>query len=166
MLKHEELTNPESCLNRAREDEMLFVLLGRDIAAPVAIRAWVSERVRLGKNRDTDPQIIEALEWAKASEQHSGSSPAVVVCEVYNLGCRAVWPKPELKSAFEVLAHQNAMLARVQGLRSHAESLSFDVRADHYVKHLDTLIFGLREVVFDAMVLRESLTGSREKRNG
>lgn len=50
MRKKEELSNPNSCMNRARESEMTFVLLGRDAAAPVAIRAWVRERLRLGKN--------------------------------------------------------------------------------------------------------------------
>jgi len=60
MLKRDELTNPASCLNRARDDEMTFVLLGRDAAAPVAIRAWIEERIRIGKNRRDDEQIREA----------------------------------------------------------------------------------------------------------
>ena len=63
MRKHEELTNPASCLNRAKDDEMLFVLLGRDLAATVAIRAWIEERVRLGKNTRVDRQITEAEVW-------------------------------------------------------------------------------------------------------
>ncbi len=49
MLKRDELADPTSCLNRARDDEMTFVLLGRDAAAPAAIRAWAEERIRLGK---------------------------------------------------------------------------------------------------------------------
>jgi hypothetical protein len=60
MLKRDELADPNSCLNRARDDEWTFVLLGRDPAAPVAIRAWIEERVRLGKNRRDDPQIRSA----------------------------------------------------------------------------------------------------------
>lgn len=60
MRKLEELTNPDSCLNRARYSEMLFVLLGRDPAAPAAIRAWIEERIRLGKNRPDDAQILGA----------------------------------------------------------------------------------------------------------
>ena len=50
----------DSCINRALPDEMTFVLLGRDAAAPVAIRAWCDERVRSGKSKKTDPQIVEA----------------------------------------------------------------------------------------------------------
>jgi hypothetical protein len=63
MRKRDELTDPASCMSRARDDEWTFVLLGRDPAAPAAVRAWVEERVRLGKNRREDPQIAEALRW-------------------------------------------------------------------------------------------------------
>jgi len=68
MRKTDEVTYPTSCLNRAREDEMLFVLLGRDAAAPSTIRHWVDERIRLGKNKANDPQIIEALACALTIE--------------------------------------------------------------------------------------------------
>jgi len=71
MLKRDEVTNANSCLNRARDDEMLFVLLGRDPAAPIAIRAWINERVRCGKNNIADPQITEAMRIATTlDEQH------------------------------------------------------------------------------------------------
>ncbi len=54
--------NPNICMNRAKDDEMTFVLLGRDPAMPVAIRAWIDERIRLGKNTEQDTQIINAKE--------------------------------------------------------------------------------------------------------
>lgn len=69
MIKHQELSNPASCMSRARDDERVFVLLARDAAAPVAIRAWVAERIRLRKNSLTDPQILEALECANEMER-------------------------------------------------------------------------------------------------
>lgn len=72
MLKRDELKNPKSCMSRARDDEMTFVLLGRDLAAPVAIRAWVEERIRLGKNQPDDPQIAEALTCADYMERNHG----------------------------------------------------------------------------------------------
>lgn len=59
-----EATDPRSCWNKANNQEMVFVLLARDKAAPVAIEAWCQERIRLGKNTDTDPQIVEARECA------------------------------------------------------------------------------------------------------
>lgn len=68
MRKRDELNSPAGCMARARDDEMTFVLLGRDAAAPYAIRAWIAERVRLGKNRPDDPQIVEAEECARIME--------------------------------------------------------------------------------------------------
>jgi hypothetical protein len=61
VIKRDELKNPNSCLNRAGDDEIIFVLMARDVAAPAAIQRWVDERVRLGKNKYLDPQIQEAL---------------------------------------------------------------------------------------------------------
>jgi hypothetical protein len=66
MRKRDELTDPTSCLNRARADEWLFILLGRDRAAPVAVRAWIEERIRSGKNTRADAQIVEAEAWIAA----------------------------------------------------------------------------------------------------
>lgn len=65
MIKKEELSNPNSCMNRALPEEMTFVLLGRDIAASATIRFWVRERIRLGKNKLNDPQIVSALKDAQ-----------------------------------------------------------------------------------------------------
>jgi hypothetical protein len=70
VIKRKELTDPRSCMSKADDDEMTFVLLGRDIAAPAAIRFWVAERIRLGKNAEGDPQIVEALECAAWMERH------------------------------------------------------------------------------------------------
>ncbi len=68
MRKRDELNDPKSCMMRARDDEMTFVLLGRDVAAPAAIRAWIKERIRLGKNRPDDHQIAEAMYCALTIE--------------------------------------------------------------------------------------------------
>ena len=64
MIKSDEIEHNESCFNKARDDERMFVLLARDPAAPVAIRAWIAERIRLGKNVPADEQIREAFECA------------------------------------------------------------------------------------------------------
>ena len=62
MRKENEIQNPKSCLNKALMNERLFVLLARYPAAPVAIDAWIRERVRLGLNTAFDVQILEAHE--------------------------------------------------------------------------------------------------------
>jgi hypothetical protein len=68
MKKYVEIRNTSSCLNRAGLDELIFVLLSRDAAAPATIRFWCAERMRLGKNKSDDLQIIEALATAKMME--------------------------------------------------------------------------------------------------
>jgi len=66
MRKRDELT--DGCMAKALDDEMTFVLLGRDTAAPVAIRAWIAERIRTGKNQPGDPKLVEAEECARIME--------------------------------------------------------------------------------------------------
>jgi hypothetical protein len=58
MLKADELQ--QGCMARALDEEMTFVLLARDVAAPSTIRAWCEERIRRGRNNEYDHQIIEA----------------------------------------------------------------------------------------------------------
>lgn len=76
MIKRDEIEHTESCFNKAHDGERLFVLLARDPAAPVAIRAWVAERLRLGKNGPGDAQILEALECAKLMDLERGEIEA------------------------------------------------------------------------------------------
>lgn len=62
MLKRDEVSNPSSCLNKAAEDEPVFVLRGKDPCAPDAIRFWAdcaSER-----EEHEDEKIEEALKMA------------------------------------------------------------------------------------------------------
>lgn len=69
MRARQELADRGSCLNRARVDEMIFVLLGRDPAAPAAIRAWIKKRIRLGENVAGDAQLLEAAHCLRIMEE-------------------------------------------------------------------------------------------------
>lgn len=60
--KKDELTNPNSCMSKAHDDEMTFVLLARDPAAPAAIQGWIYRRVEMGLNDMADQKIKEAKE--------------------------------------------------------------------------------------------------------
>jgi len=73
MKKHDELTDPTSCFNRAHEDELIFVLLGHSAATAETIRFWCQRRIELGKNKPTDSQIIEALKMAEGIEKEYGT---------------------------------------------------------------------------------------------
>ena len=56
------------CMAKALDDEPTFVLLGRDLAAPAAIRAWIGVRLNTGKNSPDDAQIREAMELIRMME--------------------------------------------------------------------------------------------------
>jgi hypothetical protein len=68
MRKIHEKERLDSCFNRAKNTEMLFVLLARDPAVSQTILFWVSERIRLGQNTLADDKIQQALECAKICE--------------------------------------------------------------------------------------------------
>lgn len=63
MQKSEELKDPASCLNKARDDEPIFVLRGIDPAAPAAVEAWCRERIALGINEPGDAKLENAEAW-------------------------------------------------------------------------------------------------------
>lgn len=63
MKKLDELASPNSCLNKAKDTEWLFVLLERDPCAADTVRYWAEQRVRRGINKVTDQKIIEAHKW-------------------------------------------------------------------------------------------------------
>ena len=65
MRKDLELSDPSSCLNRAKDDEPVFVLLARDFVAPSTIEYWAFHRCVNGKNQPGDPQIVDALALAQ-----------------------------------------------------------------------------------------------------
>lgn len=61
MTKIETISDPNSCLNKAKDDEPVFILLGRDMDAPMTIEKWCDFRVQSGKNKFEDEQIQDAL---------------------------------------------------------------------------------------------------------
>lgn len=74
MLKCNELSDPNSCLNKADDGEMLFVLLERDFAAPETIREWVRKRVELGLNQLGDTKLVSALATADYIERKNAKA--------------------------------------------------------------------------------------------
>lgn len=62
------LAERDSCLNRLVAHEQLFVLMGRDPAAPLTICTWAIRRMQLGLNRADDKQMVEAFAVAELME--------------------------------------------------------------------------------------------------
>jgi hypothetical protein len=74
------------CMSKAFPDEPTFVLLGRDVCAPMVIRAWIEARIITGKNNREDHQITEArrmalmmereqVEWSKLAHAPADDPP-------------------------------------------------------------------------------------------
>lgn len=80
MRKRDELE--KGCMAKARDDEMTFVLLGRD---PAAIRAWIRERIEIGKNNPDDPKLIEAEQCAATMEREYPGKPSTRACDLTDL---------------------------------------------------------------------------------
>ena len=78
MRKYKELVDQNSCLNKAFSKELLFVLIGRDEAAPDTIRFWAKKRIELNKNKEEDGIIQEALICA---EQMEKELPAIFIAK-------------------------------------------------------------------------------------
>jgi len=76
MIKRDELARPDSCINRAADDEPVFVLRGKDAAAPAAIRWWIDHRMFCGLNSAGDAKLEEASQWAVEMELWRMRRPA------------------------------------------------------------------------------------------
>lgn len=91
MTKQENIDKPNSCWNKARLTEQIFVLLQRDRAMPHALREWAAKRVQLRLNNWTDGQIEEALTLATAIEAYHAANSKSAFDGTYladNLDCK------------------------------------------------------------------------------
>lgn len=61
----EELENPNSCLNKAADDEPIFVLRAQDLIAPGRVREWAGTAKASGVRKE---KVDEALAVADAME--------------------------------------------------------------------------------------------------
>lgn len=66
MEKVRERQDPNSCWNKAREDERVFILLERDRATPIVVAVWIVVRIALGLNQPGDAQLTEAADFVRA----------------------------------------------------------------------------------------------------
>lgn len=145
MIKREELTNPNSCMSRAKDDELTFVLLERDIAAPVAIRKWIEERIRLGKNGPNDPQLMEAMEWVQeveSSRAEVGADPEQIARlsaerKAYDIGGTVMNADKDWLNKMAAL--EDGCLVSVGGLVTDIEEREMARHEDEHAKLLERL---------------------------
>lgn len=65
MLKQLELSNPKSCLNKARADEPVFVLRAKDRLAAMTVRHWIA----MSEGLHEPDKLEEAEELAQKMEE-------------------------------------------------------------------------------------------------
>ena len=63
MIKRDELALPDSCLNKAADDEPVFVIRAKDAVAMATVMAWSNFRIVNGMNKPDDAKIQEATAW-------------------------------------------------------------------------------------------------------
>ncbi len=61
MLKKDERDLPDSCFNKAADDEMIFVLKESDPSFRRTVQFWADHRVANGHNKRDDEKIASAL---------------------------------------------------------------------------------------------------------
>lgn len=71
MQKKDELFDKGSCLNKASDGEILFVLRSNDPIAPQTIRHWAA----MSSGRHEPEKIAEALRCADEMEQQYNATP-------------------------------------------------------------------------------------------
>jgi hypothetical protein len=89
MKKSDELNNPGSCLSKAKDEELIFVLLERDPCIVATIAAWINARIESGVNSADDPKIKEAMEFCNQVAErklgpHLVSAPLAFNADVTN----------------------------------------------------------------------------------
>lgn len=60
MLKRHEISDPNSCLNKAKDNQMVFVLTENDKAMEETIEFWINKRIELGLNELGDTKMVTA----------------------------------------------------------------------------------------------------------
>lgn len=65
-IKRDEISNPDSCLNRAFRDEPIFVLRAKDKLAAKLVRDWAAKAVIEGHHEDA--KIKAAWRYADAMD--------------------------------------------------------------------------------------------------
>lgn len=93
MLKREELADPNSCFNKAKDDEPIFVLLARDPIAAEMVLAW-SEMAR---GFHSDEKIVSAAKWSKTMNDWRIQQRSVVRRERMEILRQALFTKHPLQ---------------------------------------------------------------------
>lgn len=79
MKKRDEIEQPNSCLNKAAEDEPVFVLRAKDPIAPAAVEEWARQAQQTGRHEPAkieEARALAASMRAWRTEHVSANRPA------------------------------------------------------------------------------------------
>jgi hypothetical protein len=114
MRKTEVITNPESCLNKAADDEPLFVIRAKDACGAETVRFW--ERLADGVHEEEKRE--EAKKVADAMDSWRDGPPSPQLKERAKIAALAL---PRLEA--EVFRLQNLLASRDRELKQYRELL-------------------------------------------
>jgi hypothetical protein len=140
VIKRDELSDPNSCFNRAADDEMIFVLLARDVATPHGIREWSKERVLRGKNQPEDAQIVEALQCAAVIAKAHGLAEPAGNSFSQNKAIRSKFPDPAIaRDRIDKLPSNEFRLVSIMAELLAFQANTIDTLADCLVREAGRL---------------------------
>jgi hypothetical protein len=63
LIKSQEISDPRSCLNKAADDEPVFVLRAHDVIAPVIVDEWANMAESMGTPREkvTEARVLASI---------------------------------------------------------------------------------------------------------
>lgn len=76
MIKSQEVADLNSCLNKSKPDEPLFVLCARDSLAPKAVRNWAAALIQASQHQRTAEAQQKMVDKAAAAMEEAGKMEA------------------------------------------------------------------------------------------
>lgn len=78
MTKHEEKRDPDSCWNKALENEPVFVIRAKDPVCGLIVNLWCAIRINAGLNMRGDDKLTDAEHWIQMAERWRGKHPELL----------------------------------------------------------------------------------------
>ena len=91
-IKRDEIADPNSCLNRAADDEPIFVLRGKDPLFAKIVEEWAARSALAGLHDDRFREAFRYAQWARIwRKEHfpNGDPEPVIDVKFPDLGKRS-----------------------------------------------------------------------------
>ena len=85
-IRRDEIKDPNSCLNRAADDEPIFVLRGKDPLFAKIVEEWATRALLAGLHEDKFREAWRFAQWARAWRRQNfpdGPAEPVIVVKLH-----------------------------------------------------------------------------------